>query len=237
MFVFLPARPQETAAFFFRVLVAGLALLGNMIAASAAEEWEEALKKLPFKEGKFEFQKFKGPTALLRAFKGGEQLRGLIFLPGATDYIYFHQGTAFELPRVSRHVLGAITELTNRTSLQATFEAGFLFIHMPEEPLLARMQVRSAGAVEKLKAKAAPKDLLLLDQPWERFLGEALKATEVKVSPPAGDPKSFHFYRCYFRAHDLSSWELLKVLSLTMKAECIVEDEGVEFREIPHAAP
>ena len=72
---------------------------------------------------------------MLDAFQSNAVVKALIFMPGATDELYFFRRAHAKLTNANPSLLDAIVALTNQTYIQATFQPPLLLLHTTEDPL------------------------------------------------------------------------------------------------------
>ena len=121
-------------------------------------------------------------AVMLGSFRRNPAVKGLIFMPGATDEFYFFRRARARLTNSAPTLLDAVAALTNQTYIRATVRAPFLLLHTaqdPLEPIELVLDQKAADAVRRHKfAKAA----LYNDRDWDylqHLLGFYLNTTMI----------------------------------------------------------
>lgn len=194
------------------------AWLGFHASLLAVEPWQTALAGMPLRTNVTELNKTNSIPLLLSSFRENETVKALIFMPGATDEIYFFnrvvaQLTDYETPTL----LDAVTALTNQTLLRATFHAPFLLLHSAEDPLQPLFKIEHEPTAVRLRQKKFDKQVLYFDRDWD-FLHPLLSFhLDTKFLPPTKSMDSWHFYRHSLAGWNLTGWEAMEAISLAGK--------------------
>jgi hypothetical protein len=79
------------------------------------QDWATALSKMPLVSPARELNRTNCVDLLLRSFGSNQAVRGLVFMPGATDELYFFKRVNVTLTNASPTLLDAVVALTNQT--------------------------------------------------------------------------------------------------------------------------
>src|SRR5688500_12740649 len=83
--------------------------------ATALEPWQAALARMPLKTQVVTLTKTNTVPLLLNSVQQDETAKALIFMPGATDELYFFERVQAWLTNDHPTLLDAVTALTNQT--------------------------------------------------------------------------------------------------------------------------
>jgi hypothetical protein len=209
----------------------GLILL--LIAAQdayAGEPWQDALGRMPLTAGVAELNRTNCVPLMLDAFQSNGVVKALIFMPGATDELYFFRRAHATLTNANPSLLDAVMALTNQTYIQATFEPPLLLLHTTEDSLDVIAVVKSESTAAKLHQRLLPGRMVFNDADW----GAVRRALKGKLSiglrPFESDPETWHFYRHSFAACDITDWEMLEALALAGKTTYSIHWLTAEFQ-------
>ena len=72
---------------------------------------------------------------MLNAFQSNGVVKALIFMPGATDELFFFRRAHATLTNANPSLLDAVAALTNQTHIQAAFQPPLLLLHTTEDAL------------------------------------------------------------------------------------------------------
>ena len=185
--------------------------------ARAAENWPDALAKMPLTCPVTELNKTNCVAVMLGAFQSNQVVKALIFMPGATDEFYFFNRGRATLTPGSPTLLDAVTALTNQTLIRATFRPPLLLLHTAEDPLEPMGRVAHKGVAQALKQRHFVPRVIYNDRDWDYLHPILTETLGVKILPVAATSDSWHFYRHSFAAWDLNGWEALESISLAGK--------------------
>ena len=65
---------------------------------------------------------------LLRSFRSNDVVKGIVFMPGATDEFFFFHKAKATLTNPSPTLLDAVSALTNQTEIRADFRPPLLLL-------------------------------------------------------------------------------------------------------------
>jgi hypothetical protein len=185
--------------------------------AFADDDWQSALSQMPLGVNATELNRTNCVPLMLGAFQSNGVVKALIFMPGATDEIYFFKRVHAELTNASPSLLDAVTTLTNQTCIQATFQPPFLLLHTTEDSLDGFATIKNESTAAKLRERRVPGLVLLNDNDWDGVQSVLHKKLKIRLSPSRGSSDSWHFYRHSFAACDVTEWEMLETLALAGK--------------------
>jgi hypothetical protein len=195
----------------------------------AAETWQSALSRMPLGTNVAQLNRTNCVSIMLGAFQSNNVVKGLIFMPGATDEFYFFRRARADLTESPASLLAAVSALTNQTLIRATFRAPLLLLHTTEDLLEPANIIQDPPTAEKLrKARFVPHGFYN-DRDWD-FLQPILKRSlRTDMRPSRHSYDSFHFYRHSFAAWDLSGWEALEATALAGQTSFTVRRKQVVF--------
>ena len=183
----------------------------------ADDDWQSALRAMPLGANVTELNRTNCVTLMLGAFQSNGVVKALIFMPGATDEIYFFKRAHAELTNASPSLLDAVMALTNQTYIQVTFRPPLLLLHTTEDSLDGNAFVKNDSTAAKLRERRVPGLVLFNDYDWNDVQFVLHKKLKIWLSPEKGSPDTWHFYRHSFAAYDLTEWEMLETLALAGK--------------------
>jgi hypothetical protein len=103
--------------------------------AMAEETWQSALARMPLGTNITQLNRTNCVPLMLGAFQSNGVVKALIFMPGATDEIYFFRRMRAALTNSNPTMLDAVNALTNQTYIQAAFRPPLLLLHSTEDAL------------------------------------------------------------------------------------------------------
>jgi hypothetical protein len=196
----------------------------------AGETWQEALSKMPLEANVMELNRTNCVPLMLDAFQSNGVVKALIFMPGATDEIYFFRRARATFTNSNPSLLDAVTALTNQTFIRATFEPPLLLLHTTEDPLDGFSSVKSKSTAAKLRRKLVPGRALFNDADWDAVRAALNEKLSVGLRPFSNAPDSWHFYRHNFAACGVTEWEMLEAIALAGKTTFTVHWRTAEFK-------
>jgi hypothetical protein len=214
-----------------RLIVLSLGLLRG--AATAEETWVTALGRMPLIAASSDLNHTNCPQVLLGSFQSNATAKALIFMPGATDELYFFKRVHVSLTNASPSLLDAVVALTNQAPLRITFRAPFVLLYSREDVLELDFRVQHERTQQKLREGKPLPHLLAIDRDWTQLLGLMKKQIPVTLLPYERTPGSWHFYRHTFAGWNLTPWEVLEATALAGKTKFTVVRGGVEFKVDP----
>src|SRR5580692_11031817 len=152
---------MKTAQLFLLILACGFC--GKVF---AEETWQDALSKMPLDRSATELNRTNCVPLMLNAFQSNGVVKALIFMPGATDEIYFFRRAHATLPGAKPSLADAIAALTSQTYIRADFHPPFLLLHTTEDPLEPITVVQNKATAAKLQTRMVPDRLVFNDCEW-----------------------------------------------------------------------
>ena len=167
---------------------------------------------------------------MLNAFQSNGVVKALIFMPGATDELYFFRRAHATLTNANLSLLDAVTALTNQTHIQAAFLPPLLVLYTTEDSLDMIATVKNESTATKLHERLVPGHVLLEDADWGVVRGTLKRKLSVGLRPIESALASWHFYRHNFAACGVTDWEMLETLALAGKTKFTVNWLTVNFQ-------
>jgi hypothetical protein len=198
----------------FALIVLVISLCGK---AFGDESWQEALGRMPLGAGVTELNKTNCVPLMLDAFQSNSVVKALIFMPGATDEIYFFHRARAKLSGANPSLADAVMALTNQTYIQADFRAPFLLLHTTEDPLDPIAIVKNKATAAKLRARIAPGRQVFNDTVWDDLCPALRGKVGIWLRPFPNAVDSWHFYHHTFVASGLTQWEMLEAIAFSGK--------------------
>jgi hypothetical protein len=196
----------------------------------AQTTWQNALSRMPLGESVTELNRTNCVPLMLDAFRSNRVVKALVFMPGATDELYFYRRVQAVLNNANPSLLDAVTALTNQTHIQATFQPPLLLLHTTEDSLDGFASIKDETTAAKLRAKLIPDRLVFNDADWDSVRAMLNKKLSVRLRPFSGSPHAWHFYRHSFVTCGVTDWEMLEALALAGKTTFTVHWLTVAFQ-------
>jgi hypothetical protein len=197
--------------------------------AFAQEPWQTALGRMPLVEPTTELGRSNCVPLMLHSFRSNDVVKALVFMPGATDEIYFFKRAEAILTNAQPTLLDAVAALTNQTFIQADFQPPLLILHTTEDSIDGLATVKNASSATKLRQRPVQKEILLIDADWEQVHSAVDGSLHIRLRPMKNSADSWHFYRHSFVAAGVTEWELLETLALAGKTTFTVHWLTAEF--------
>jgi hypothetical protein len=195
----------------------------------ASEAWIAALQQMPLPAGVRQLNQTNCAPVLLQNFQSNAVAKAFVFLPGATDELYFFKRVQVSLTNANTTVWDAVVALTNQSPLRVTFQAPAVLLYSGEDVLERDDTVQHDATKQKLQSAKPLPHVLALDRDWSQLLGQVKKQIPATVLPFAGTKESWHFYRHTFAGWNLTPWEALEVTARAGKTRFTVVRRGVIF--------
>jgi hypothetical protein len=211
-----------------RILVA-LTIYAAHFSARAADTWQTALARMPLGTPVKELTRTNCVKLMLPAFQQNDTVKGLVFMPGATDEFYMFRRARAKLTNSSPTLLDCVVALTNQTLIQATFRPPLLLLHTTEDPLEPLATIKDLETASRLEARPFVQHALYNDRDWDYLLPILKKNLHVSFLPRKYTYASFHFYRHSFAGWNLNGWEALQAISFAGKTTFTIDDGLVIF--------
>ncbi|MDB6054094.1 MAG: hypothetical protein JWN25_1617 [Verrucomicrobiales bacterium] len=213
------------------LLFVGVLCLVGATASRAAENagWEEAIRQMPLGTEVKELNRTNAVPLTLKAFQKNSTVKGLIWMPGATDEFYFFKRAHVTLTNDSPTLLDAIRALTNQTWVRVTYSAPLLILHTAEDPMEGMIQVEDQKMAERIAKKHFVKAGVFLDKDWDYVQPILAFQVDTRVEPPRYSPHTTHFYRHSMSVFDLNGMEALTAICLANKTIVHIEKKKLVF--------
>jgi hypothetical protein len=212
------------------IFIGLLLLCASSQGASAGEPWQDALGRMPLGAGTTELNQTNCVPLMLDAFQSNGVVKALIFMPGATDELYFFRRARATLTNANPSLLDAVTALTNQTHIQATFQPPLLLLHTTEDSLDVIAVVKNKSTAAKLHGRLVPGRVLFEDADWGVVRASLKGKAGIGLRPFENTMPSWHFYRHNFAACGVTDWELLETLALAGKTTFTVHWLTADFQ-------
>lgn len=208
----------------------GLAASAVALALHAQTDWPGALALMPLRQPVTELNRTNCVEATLMAFHSNTVVKALIFMPGATDELYFYKRVQASLTNTAPNLLHAIRALTNQTRIRATFRPPLLLLHTAEDSLEPDCTVEDARTAKRLRQTSFHHYVRLNDRDWDYLQPQLTTHLHTRFLPPRGSSEAYHFYRHSFVGWNLNGWEMLEVTALAGRSAFTVKKNKVIFR-------
>src|SRR5262245_43548473 len=126
-----------------------LSMLSARLAFAGDEVWQLALSRMPLVSPVLELNGTNCVATMLPSFQSNHVVKGLIFMPGATDELYMFRRVRAVLTNAQPTLLDCVTALTNQTYIRATFRPPLLLLHTGEDSLEPWYEVKHQPTLEK----------------------------------------------------------------------------------------
>lgn len=199
--------------------------------------WLAVLRRMPLGGETRQLDRTNCISLMLHAFQSNDVVKAIIFMPGATDELYFFRRAHATLSCRDPSLADAIVALTNQTYIQADFSPPFLILHTTQDPLIPMTVVRNKTTAEKLKNRVVPGLLLFNDCEWDELRSALKRKLSVSLRPFANAPASWHFYRNSFAECGLTQWQLLEAIAMSGQTRFTVHWLTADFELDTRAGP
>lgn len=214
-----------------RLSVLLLLLFRNVWAAD--QSWTEALRQMPLGPNGSILNHTNCAQLLLDGFQSNTTAKALIFMPGATDELYFFKRVHVSVTNATPSLLDAVVALTNQSPLRVTYRAPLVLLYSGEDVLELDFKVEHEGTLKKLKAGKPLPHLQAIDRDWTQLLRLMKKQIPATLLPYERTQGSWHFYRHTFASWGLTPWEVMEAAALAGKTKFTVIRGGVVFEVDP----
>jgi len=198
-------------------------------ASAPPADWPAVLRDMPF-DGEIVLNRDNSIPLMLRAFQSNSVVKALIFLPGVADDFYLVSRDQPKLNIRATNLLAAITALTNATAVRATFQSGFLLLHLERDNLQPKIKIENKPTAARLNTQSHLPRALWIDAHWEKVQPELSEALKLKILPAPKSRDAWHFARHNLAAWNLTDGELLAALSLAEKTTISIQKNKLVFR-------
>jgi len=205
-------------------------LAAATLTAGAGESWSDALARMPLRADVTELTRTNCVPLMLDAFQSNGIVKALIFMPGATDELFFFRRAQAVLTNANPSLLDAVTALTNQTHIQAAFLPPLLVLYTTEDMLDGLATVKNVKTAAKLHQRLVPGRVQIEDADWGIVRSTLKGQLSVGLRPIESALASWHFYRHNFAACGVTDWEMLETLALAGKTTFTVNWLTVDFQ-------
>jgi hypothetical protein len=223
----LPEVPDSDRVMTRRMLCLSVCLL--QFALSAAETWQVALARMPLRANVTELNRTNCASLLLGAFQSNDVVKALVFMPGATDELYFFRRARANLTNNAPSLLDAVSALTNQTLIRATFRPPLLLLHTGEDLLEPAIRIADLPTADRLKQRRFVPHALYNDRDWDSLWTVLKKSFRTGLHPWPHRRDSWHFYRHSYAAWNLTAWEGLEATALAGQTSVTVRRKDLVF--------
>jgi hypothetical protein len=207
-----------------------LLLCASLRGAFAAELWQDALAQMPLAAPATALNRTNCVPLMLGSFESNGVVKALVFMPGATDELYFFRRARAVLTNANPSLLDAVMALTNQTHIQATFQPPLLLLHTTEDLLDGFVTVKNRSTAAKLRRRLVSGRVLLDDADWGAVRATLRGRLDIGLRPFANAMETYHFYRHSLVARGVTDWEMLEALALAGKTTFTVNWLTADFR-------
>ena len=205
--------------------------MGLMVGATfAGETWQAALAQMPLVTNVSELTRSNCVSVVLNAFQSNAVVKALIFMPGATDELYFYRRASASLTNANPSLLDAIVALTNQTYIRATFQSPLLLLHTSEDSTNVIAIPKSKSTAARLQREVIHDRIVFNDAGWDKVRAALGKQLSLGLRPFSNAPDSWHFYRHNFAACGATEWEMLEAIALADKTRFVVHWRTADFQ-------
>ena len=205
------------------------------VAGRAGETWQSALAGMPLGTNVTELGRANCVGIMLGAFQSNDVVKALIFMPGATDELYFFRRARASLTNSPASLLDAVRALTSQTLIRATFRPPLLLLHTEGDLLEPVIKIEHQATADKLrKARFVPHGVYN-DCDWDGIRPALKSSLRIGLRPWSRSRDSWHFYRHSFAAWHLTGWEALESTALAGETAVTVRRNQAVF--VPDVRP
>lgn len=206
--------------------------LTTLVASAAigrAQDWTNALARMPIGTNVAWLTRTNCAQVLFQALSADATVKAIVFMPGATDELYFFHRVNVRLTNARPSLLDAVQALTNQSPLRIVFRAPLLLIHSEEDVLELDIKVEHPATVSKLKAATIAGRQEFLDRDWKAVRDHHLRKIAVGISPLNRFAITRHFYRHTYAGWNLTAWETLEATAFAGKTRFVVGRNRATF--------
>jgi hypothetical protein len=167
---------------------------------------------------------------MLDAFQSNAVIKALVFMPGATDELYFFRRVRAVMTNANPSLLDAVAALTNQTYIRAEFRHPLLLLHTTEDSLDGFAAVKNKATDAKLRQRLVPGMVRLTDADWGEVRTALKGKLGVGLRPFENAAETWHFYRHNFAACGVTDREMLETLALAGKTTFTVNWRTAVFQ-------
>lgn len=204
-------------------------MLAPALTLAAQTNWQDALAKMPLIEKPAELNRHNCVRIMLGSFQRDPLVKGLVFMPGATDEFYFFRRAHAKMTNNEATLLDAVRALTNQTYILATFKPPLLLLHTAEDPLEPTIVIEDPKTAARLHKKHFEKHGLFNDRDWDYMQPILSFDLDTRMLPGLSSHESHHFFRHSFAEYGLDGWDALRATALAGKEVFTVKKKLVVF--------
>jgi len=212
-----------------KLLACGICAVSLALNLCGQETWPSALARMPLNPA-IPLNRDNCMAVLLQAFQSNALVKALVFLPAVSDDFYLINRDRPKLNITASNLLEAITALTNRTDVRATFTAGALLLHLERDRLKPLVTIQDQATGQKMSEGHHLPKVLWVDAHWERLQPRLRKELKMEVLPAGQSSDAWHFARHNLAGWGLSDRELIDLLSLTGKTSISIQKNRLVFQ-------
>jgi hypothetical protein len=214
-----------------RLLVPPLALLLSLTPAVAGD-WRDALEAMPMTNRSVLLNRSNAISLLVESFSPNSMVKALVVLPGVTDDFYLINRDQPSLNIRAINLLEAVTALTNRTAVRATFLAPFLLLHLDRDVLDPAVDIQHSPTAERLACSRSLAHAMFFDKPWNVSRSALEQNIRLTVKPSSSSDKGGHVYRVNLAGWHLTDRELLTAVAVASRTGFTIQRNRVLFESI-----
>jgi hypothetical protein len=209
-------------------------VLGTVLSSGVrGADWAEVVARMPLAQAVPVLNRTNAVALMLGAFRENDTIKALIFMPGATDELYFFDRDSAKLTNASPTLLDAISAYTNQTRILVKFSPPFLLLHSKEDPLEPVIKVEHARTAEKLASRKFDRHTFYNDAPWPVIKKDFGFSMNVFMWPEPYADSANHFYRHTFTGWNLTGMEALQAIVLSGKTTVTIGRGKLSFEPNP----
>lgn len=204
-------------------------LLAFCASVKSADTWETTFARMPLATNAFSLNLLHGVPALLNSFRSNETVKALVILPGATDDLHFFDRGIVTWTNAAPTLADAITALTNRTQVRASFHPPFLLLHTTNDLLDVDISLKQPLHSDKPDQKKAASRAIMVDATWQKLEPMLKSVLDVDIKPKPNTTAWWHFYRANFAGFGLTARETIQIVCLSAKVSAVVDRNEIRF--------
>ena len=210
--------------------LAAVGLLAGLFGA-AGEPWQDALVTMPLGTNVTVLTRTNTVALMLNALASNNVVKGLVFMPGATDELYFFRrvNATVSASGPTPTLLDCISALTNHTYIQVTYRAPLVLLHTTEDMTDGFATEPGPAVAARLKGTVVPEHFVFNDDDWDTLNPVMQPHLEVTLSPGLDTMDTWHFYRHFYAAWNLTEWQLLEATALAGKTKFTITNGVATF--------
>ncbi len=193
-----------------------------------AQNWEAALADMPLRQPAQLLNRSNCVDVMLGAFTSNATVKAIVFMPGATDEIYFFRRIKAQLANRQPTLLDAVQALTSQSEIRATFQPPLLLLHTAEDTLEPLINIEHPATFERLNAARFTSHVRYNDRNWDDIYPD-LRRLKVSLFPGRDTAGSRHFFRPSLAAWNLTGLEAVRAIALASKTGVAIQRKRLVF--------